>query len=114
MTDEVEQGPDPNDVRRHARKMFTERQYRQKYRRLDFYEPNRKQLEFHNTVMPERMLRAGSQQGKTHAGGAQMAMDLIAVYPEWYQGRRFLNPPKIERPYEFVGWGGCTNSGQDA
>ena len=108
MADDFDEGPDPNDVRRHAKKMLTNTEYRMKYRRLDFYKPNRKQLEFHNTVMPERMLRAGNQEGKTHAGAAQMAMDLIALYPEWYSGRRFTNPPKIERPYDFVGWGGCT------
>jgi hypothetical protein len=108
MADDIEEGPDPNELRRHAKRMFTEREYRQRYRRLDFYRPNKKQFEFHNTIMPERMLRAGSQQGKTHAGAAQMAMDLCALYPEWYKGRRFLTPPKIERAYDFVGWGGST------
>jgi phage terminase large subunit-like protein len=108
MADETEEGPDANDIRRHAKRMLTEMQYRQKYRRLDYYKPNHRQLEFHNTIMPERMLRAGSQQGKTHAGAAQMAFDLCALYPEWYKGRRFLTPPKIERPYDFVGWGGST------
>jgi phage terminase large subunit-like protein len=105
-----EEGPDPNDVRRHAKRMHTELQYRQKYRRLDFYRPNRKQLEFHNLIAPERMLRAGNQEGKTHCIGAQMAMDAISLYPDWYKGRRFITPPKIERPFEFLGWAGCTNS----
>lgn len=101
-------GPDPNDVRRHAKRMYNELQYRQKYRRIDFYKPNRKQLEFHNLVSREKMLRAGNQVGKTHGAGAQMAMDAIALYPDWYTGRRFIKPPAIERPYEFIGWAGCT------
>jgi len=112
MTDEPEEGPDPNDIRRHARKMYTELQYRQKYRRIDFYRPNDRQRDFHNCTASEVMLRAGNQQGKTHAAGCQMTMDAISLYPEWYSGRRFVVPPKIERPYDFIGWAGCTTSGK--
>jgi len=108
MTDEPEEGPDPNDLRRHAKRMFTEAQYRQKYRRIDFYKPNRKQLEFHNLTIREKMLRAGNQQGKTHCCGAEMTMHALALYFPWYEGRRYLVPPKIERPYDFIGWAGCT------
>ena len=89
MTDELEEGPDPNDVRRHAKKMLTELEYRKRYRRIDFYRPNPKQLEFHNLIATERMLRAGNQLGKTHAAGAQMTFDALARYPDWYKGRRF-------------------------
>lgn len=104
--------PDPNDIRRHAKKMYTEFQYRQKYRRIDFYRPNNKQRTFHNTMAREKMLRAGNQQGKTHSVGAEMVFHSLALYPEWpdvpYSGRRFITPPKIERPYDFIGWAGCT------
>jgi len=109
LAENVEEGPDPNDVRRHAKRMFTEMQYRQKYRRIDFYRPNDKQREFHNSLAKELMLRAGNQQGKTHAAGAQMAMDALALYPEWYEGRRFIKPPPIERPIDFMGWAACTS-----
>lgn len=107
---EFEDGPDPNEVRRHAKKMFTEMQYRQRYRRIDFYRPNHKQLEFHNTISRETMLRACNQGGKTHAAGAQVTFDSLGLYPEWYEGRRFLKPPRIERPFEFLAWGSCTTS----
>ena len=110
MTEEIEEGPDPNEVRRHAKKMLTEVQYRQKYRRLDFYKPNPKQLEFHNLTETERMLRAGNQIGKTFCGAAQMTFDALATYPAWYKGRKFLIKPPIERPHDFVGWAGCTTS----
>jgi phage terminase large subunit-like protein len=110
VNDELEEGPDPNDVRRHAKRMYTEMQYRQKYRRIDFYRPNLKQLEFHNTVSRETMLRANNQGGKTHAAGAQVTMDALAMYPDWYEGRRFIEPPKIERPFEFLAWASCTTS----
>ena len=104
MTDDRDEGPDPNDLRRHAKRMFTEMQYRQKYRRIDFYRPNRKQLEFHNTVAPERMLRAGNQEGKTHAAAAEDAMHLTQLYPEWFKGRHFLKKPSVERPFDFLLW----------
>jgi phage terminase large subunit-like protein len=110
VADDLEQGPDPNDIRRHAKKMLTELQYRQKYRRIDFYRPNPKQMEWHNLKRNEKMLRAGNQQGKTQAAAAQMTMDALRLYPDWYTGRRFLAPPKIERPYDFIGWYGCTTS----
>lgn len=108
--DDLEEGPDPNDVRRHAKRMFTELDYRKKYRRIDFYRPNQRQLQFHNLVATERMLRAGNQLGKTHAVGAQMTFDALALYPGWYEGRRFLKPPAIERPYDWIGWAACTTS----
>lgn len=110
MADEIEEGPDPNDLRRHAKKMFTELEYRKRYRRIDFYKPNRKQLEFHNLIASERMLRAGNQEGKTHCAGAELAMHATQIYPDWFKGRRFLTKPPIERPHNFLGWAGSTTS----
>lgn len=112
MADDSEDGPDPNEVRRHQKRMLTDEQYRQKYCRIDYYHPNNKQLEFHNASEAEVMLRAGNQTGKSTAASAQMTMDALARYPEddWYQGRRFLEPPKIERPMEWLGWAACTTS----
>jgi phage terminase large subunit-like protein len=110
MTDEIEQGPDPNEVRRHAKKMHTELEYRQKYRRIDFYKPNRSQLLFHALQVPEKALRAGNQLGKTHGAGAEFAFQTLARYPDWWRGRKFVVPPKIERPIDFMGWASCTTS----
>jgi phage terminase large subunit-like protein len=110
MAEEFEHGPDPNDVRRHAKKMYSEKEYRQRYRRIDFYEPNDKQKQFHNSKATEVMLRAGNQLGKTHAAGAQMTFDALGFYGDWYEGRKFLKPPAIERPVDFLGWCACTTS----
>jgi phage terminase large subunit-like protein len=110
MTDEPEQGPDANEIRRHAKKMLTELEYRKRYRRIDYYRPNRKQLEFHNLIASEKMFRAGNQLGKTHCVGAQMTFDALGRYPDWYKGREFLLPPPIERPFDFLGWVASTTS----
>jgi phage terminase large subunit-like protein len=107
---EPEEGPDPNSVRRHAKKMLSNADYLKKYRRLGFYRPHPKQMEFHNLLAVESALRAGNQQGKSHAGAAQMAMDSCNIYFDWYKGRRFDKPPPIERPFDFLGWAACTTS----
>jgi phage terminase large subunit-like protein len=108
-SDDAEYGPDPNQVRQHAKKMLTNVQYLRTYCRLGYYRPSPKQMEFHNLVATERALRAANQAGKSTAGAAQMAMDACALWPDWYTGRRHI-PPKIERPYEFLGWAACTTS----
>jgi phage terminase large subunit-like protein len=110
MTDEPEQGPDANEVRRHAKKMLTELEYRKRYRRLDYYRPNEKQLEFHNLIGTEAALRSGNQTGKTHCVGAQLAFDALGRYPDWYHGRTFLTPPPIERSVDFLAWVASTTS----
>src|SRR5262249_26650870 len=110
VPDDPEQGPDPNSVRRHAKRMLTNVEYLKKYRRLGFYKPHPKQLEFHNLLAVEKALRAGNQLGKSHAGAAQMAMDAIQWWPDWYKGHRFNKPPTIERPFDFLGWAACTTS----
>ena len=105
-----EEGPDPNDLRRHMRKMLTEAEYRRTYRRIDFYQPNSKQLEFHNRKTRETLLRAGNQIGKTQCVGAQMTFDALSFYPEWYEGRKFITRPPIERAMDWLGWAACTSS----
>jgi phage terminase large subunit-like protein len=112
MSEDIVEGPDANDVRRHAKRMYTEAQYRQRYRRIDRYVPNAKQYEFHNLIAREKCLRAGNQVGKTHGAGAEMVFHALGLYADWpdrpYLGRKFLTPPPIERPYDFIGWAGCT------
>lgn len=37
---------------------------------------------------------AGNQLGKTIAGGFEVAMHLTGLYPDWWDGRRFVEPTK--------------------
>lgn len=62
--------------------------------RIKAYVPYPKQALFHalGATKRERLLRAGSQQGKTLAGAAEMAMHLTGLYPEWWEGRRWDLP----------------------
>jgi phage terminase large subunit-like protein len=108
-TGETETGPDPTSIRRHAKKMLTAVEYLKRYRRLSYYRPHAKQAEFHNLHAPEFCCRAANQAGKTTAGAAQMTFDALNAYPDWYRGRK-IEKLAIERPYEFLGWAGCTTS----
>jgi phage terminase large subunit-like protein len=92
VNDETEQGPDPNERRKHAKKLYSEREYRDRYYKILRYEPHPRQLEAHNSSAHRLMLQAGNQQGKTHCIGAQMAIDLTGAYDDfaWYKGPRAL------------------------
>ncbi|MFM9863637.1 MAG: terminase large subunit domain-containing protein [Micropepsaceae bacterium] len=59
--------------------------------KLDRYRPYPKQKLFHDLSAGagERLLRAGNQQGKTHAGAMELAIHLTGRYPDWWQGHRF-------------------------
>jgi phage terminase large subunit-like protein len=71
--------------------------YRKRYGgQILFFEPYVKQREFFDmgATRRERLLIAGNQNGKTHAGGYEAALHLTGEYPEWWRGRRFERPTK--------------------
>jgi len=43
---------------------------------------------------PERAIIAGNRTGKTRTAGAEVAIHLTGIYPEWWKGRRFKQPNK--------------------
>ena len=55
------------------------------------------QIDFHNAGAEnrERAIIAGNQTGKTRTCGAEVAIHATGEYPDWWQGHRFSNPPKI-------------------
>jgi phage terminase large subunit-like protein len=61
-----------------------------------FFEAYPKQMEFFElgATRRERLLVAGNQNGKTHAGGFEAALHLTGEYPSWWKGRRFDRPTK--------------------
>lgn len=64
--------------------------------KLHYYRPYAKQREFHkkgaNTKITERLLMAGNQLGKTLCAGAETAMHMTGMYPDWWEGKRFTHP----------------------
>lgn len=67
-----------------------------RYRAFDLFEPYKKQLDFFHlgATRRERLLMAGNQLGKSHAGAYEMAVHLTGQYPNWWTGRRFDHPIK--------------------
>ena len=65
-------------------------------RRIEFFEPYAKQIEFFSLgkTMRERLLMAGNQLGKTEAGAVEMVYHLTGIYPKDWQGRRWDRPVK--------------------
>lgn len=59
---------------------------------LYFYEPYAKQVEFHNLgkTKRERALFANNQGGKTFSAANEVAMHVTGLYPDWWQGKRFI------------------------
>lgn len=70
-------------------------------RKLNFYKPYPKQIEFHNAssliprdIVSERLLMAANQVGKTWSAGNEVAMHATGLYPPWFKGRKFTEPTK--------------------
>lgn len=67
---------------------------RQTENKLLYYKPYAKQREFHKNgaAFTERLLMAANRVGKTMCGGAEIAMHLTGLYPDWWEGRRYDRP----------------------
>ena len=70
---------------------------RKKFRKVEFFEPYPKQVEFFDmgSAKRERLFMAGNQLGKTEAGAFELTCHLTGVYPDWWLGRRFEKPTKF-------------------
>ena len=60
-----------------------EAEYR-KSRKLLYYEPYDKQLEFHTSNCPVRAIFGGNRSGKTTCGGMEFLFHMTGQYPKWY------------------------------
>lgn len=75
---------------------------RRETHKLEYYEPYAYQVTFHNargkgTDRPakQRLLLAANKVGKTYGAAMEIAMHLTGIYPDWYEGTRFLYAPEI-------------------
>tara|TARA_Y100001960_G_C14766975_1_gene877553 strand:- start:264 stop:1679 length:1416 start_codon:yes stop_codon:yes gene_type:complete len=62
-----------------------------KNNKLEFYNPHKKQIEFHKLgkKVKERIFMAGNRCGKTYCGSMEMAMHLTGIYPKGWKGKVF-------------------------
>lgn len=69
---------------------------RRTFRRIDFFEPYAKQLEFIalGATKRERLLMAANQVGKSEIGAYETAVHLTGLYPADWQGRVWKRPTK--------------------
>lgn len=64
-----------------------------KTKRLLYYEPHPKQLEFHLSKANIRAIFGGNRSGKTTCGGEEFLFHVTGMYPEWYpEDMRFQGP----------------------
>lgn len=65
-----------------------------KNNKLEFYNPHKKQIEFHKLgkQVKERIFMAGNRCGKTYCGSMEMAMHLTGRYPKTWHGKTFTSP----------------------
>lgn len=84
----------PKGKKTQLKKIMRELDRRRTEDRLKYYKPYPKQLEFHKYgfYYAERCLGAGNQLGKTLCASMEVAMHLTGEYPDWWQGKRFIEP----------------------
>ena len=67
---------------------------RERFNRIDFYDPYPYQQGFHETGLEanQRLLMAANRIGKSYCGAAEMSYHLTGLYPKWWNGRRYNLP----------------------
>ena len=67
---------------------------RERFNKLDFYDPYPYQLNFHKTGSEanQRLLMAANRIGKSYCGAAELAFHTTGLYPIWWKGRRYRQP----------------------
>jgi hypothetical protein len=80
-----------HEVGRKASEIRRAAELAQRYRKLDYWQPYKKQAEFFAASHHHREVGffAATQVGKTEAAAILTAYHLTGLYPSWYQGRRF-------------------------
>jgi len=74
--------------------LLRERETRDKFTTLKNYVPYTWQKNFMNAGKdhPQRLLMCANRVGKTFTGAHELTFHLTGMYPDWWDGRRFLGP----------------------
>lgn len=88
--------PLPENPEEKLKALLLELKERERYWKLQTFDPYGWQLQFANAFGEHKQLLAmtGNRCGKTFTGAAIMAMHATGLYPEWYTGVRFDRPIK--------------------
>ena len=95
--------PDRQSIEK-AVEIAREIRIRERFNKIDFYDPYPYQKNFHDTGSSanQRLLMAANRIGKSYCGAAELAFHVTGLYPSWWNGRRFTQP--------IVAWaGGISN-----
>ena len=87
-----------------ALELLKELKQRERFNRVDTYDPYPYQLKFHKTGAEanQRLLMAANRIGKSYCGSMELAYHLTGLYPKWWEGKRYGQP--------IVAWaGGVSN-----
>ena len=94
---------DGNAIFKHTKKMYSEREYRQRYARLDFMKLTAKQQSVFEDDHKFLSVRAGNRAGKSEVAVIYDACALLDRWPKGHRGYKFV-PPKIARSVSFNSW----------
>ena len=77
-----------------AVEIVRELRQRERFERIDLYDPYPYQDKFHETgkTASQRLLMAANRIGKSYCGAAEMSYHVTGMYPTWWKGRRYTQP----------------------
>lgn len=94
---------DGNAVFKHMQKLHSEREFRQRFNKLDYLQRTPKQVQCFDDRHKFLALRAGNRSGKTEFACSYTACALLDRWPKDYAGYQFIRP-NIARSTTFNAW----------
>jgi len=77
-----------------ALELLKELRQRERFNRVDTYDPYPYQLKFHKSGSEanQRLLMAANRIGKSYCGSMELSYHLTGLYPEWWEGKVYHQP----------------------
>lgn len=90
----TEVNQDKLELVRRLQELEKQKEYLDKYRKIDKFKPYAFQKEFFDAGAKhdQRFLMAGNRVGKTFSMAAEVSYHLTGIYPDWWEGHRFDKP----------------------
>src|ERR1700690_840141 len=89
--------PDPDSLRKIARRSHSTEEYGRKYWRIDHVNPYPKAIELFGlgATKRERRFKAANQAGQPYSAAVEFSSHSTGRYPSWWKGHVFTKPPTI-------------------